>query len=307
MKPFMQCIIGCFRVATNTCRQPNRGGVNLSVELFADESVCEGNAAASRASGQLRRAPKRVIVVVTGPNPSFDYYLAPRLKDIEFRPDAGRRSRCGSLHLEAREFLTDAFILFCRYTSGAWMRRLDACTDLIAGVGLFIDDDIDALAIDGAVPLPYRLRLWRLHLAQRRGLIRHCDLLLVANPDWRPAMRALVRTNFRRSPARRTIQLTELRPMALSWRFTRHRCMLPSIVGCAPSFSRHSPKTPRSRSRSQPARCYRRYGGDCRARPSSRRWPGPATGPGRARMARCSAGSAAAVACQRGPILDQAD
>jgi hypothetical protein len=79
--------------------------------------------------------------------------------------------------------LRDAFVLFCRYTSGAWMRAIEAQAGDIAGVGLFVDDDIDALAADASVPLAYRLRLWRLHLAHRRRLARLCDILFVATPE----------------------------------------------------------------------------------------------------------------------------
>ena len=101
-------------------------------------------------SGRVRRAPTRIVVVVSGPNPSFDYYLAPRLgadvpaevRDIAAAPSPG----------EARAMLTGAFVLFCRYSSGAWLRAIESCEDVIAGVGLFVDDDIDALAADRTVP-----------------------------------------------------------------------------------------------------------------------------------------------------------
>jgi hypothetical protein len=131
------------------------------------------------ASGRVRRAPTRIVVVVTGPNPSFDYYLAPRLgadvptevRDITAAPTPG----------EARAMLAGAFVLFCRHMSGAWLRAVESCEDLIAGVGLFVDDDIDALAADRTVPLWYRLRLWRLHLIHRRRLARVCDVLFVGS------------------------------------------------------------------------------------------------------------------------------
>jgi hypothetical protein len=131
------------------------------------------------ASGRVRRAPTRIVVVVTGPNPSFDYYLAPRLggdvptevRDVTAAPTPG----------EARDMLAGAFVLFCRHTSGAWLRAVESCEDVIAGVGLFVDDDIDALAADRTVPLWYRLRLWRLHLIHRRRLARVCDVLFVGS------------------------------------------------------------------------------------------------------------------------------
>src|SRR4051794_5481648 len=90
------------------------------------------------ASGRLRRRPTSIIAVVAGPNPSFSYYLSPRL-DAETMPV--RTLDLGTIP-SGRE-LRDAFVVFCRYTSGAWMRAIEAHAGDIAGVGLFVDDDID--------------------------------------------------------------------------------------------------------------------------------------------------------------------
>ena len=79
--------------------------------------------------------------------------------------------------------LQGAFVVFCRYASGAWLSAIEAQAGEVAGVGLFVDDDIGALAADTSTPLAYRLRLWRLHLAHRRRLARLCDVLFVATPE----------------------------------------------------------------------------------------------------------------------------
>jgi len=131
------------------------------------------------ASGRVRFAPTRIVVVVTGPNPSFDYYLAPRLgADV---PTEVHDLAAPPTPDEARVMLAGAFVLFCRHMSSAWLCAVESCQDLIAGVGLFVDDDMDALAADRTVPLWYRLRLWRLHLIHRRRLARLCDVLFVGS------------------------------------------------------------------------------------------------------------------------------
>lgn len=129
------------------------------------------------ASGRLRRPVTRIVVVVAGPNPSFDYYLAPRLT--------------GGLPVEivqvderienARERLAGAFVIFCRYMSARWLAAIEDNVADISGVGLFLDDDVDALAADRTVPLLYRWRLRRLHLDLRARLNRLCDLVFVSN------------------------------------------------------------------------------------------------------------------------------
>lgn len=133
------------------------------------------------ATGRLRRPPERIVVVIAGPNPSFDYYLAPRLArcgltfrvvDLDDAPSSGN----------AAPELAGALVLFCRYVSGPWLEAVEACAGVIAGVGLFVDDDIDALAADSSVPLDYRLRLFMLHLRHRRRLAECCDLLFVSSP-----------------------------------------------------------------------------------------------------------------------------
>jgi hypothetical protein len=131
------------------------------------------------ASGRIRRAPTRIIVVVTGPNPSFDYYLAPRL-DGEIQTEV-RDIADVPASSEVRTTLAGAFVLFCRHVSGAWLRAVESCEAVIAGVGIFVDDDIDELAADRTVPLWYRLRLWRLHLMHRRRLAQISDVLFVAS------------------------------------------------------------------------------------------------------------------------------
>lgn len=116
-----------------------------------------------------------------GPNPSFDYYLAPRLAagglPFEVR-DIGQASSMGA----DPETWSGTLVLFCRYLSSDWLDALERNGDRIAGVALFLDDDIDALFSDWTVPNWYRLRLYAHHLRHRARLRGHLDLLFVANP-----------------------------------------------------------------------------------------------------------------------------
>jgi hypothetical protein len=134
------------------------------------------------AKGNIRRVPTRIVVVIAGANPTFDYYLSPRLDAAGSLPvqvvDIGN----APTRVEARTLLAGALVLFCRYTSATWMRAVESCGDVIAGAGLFVDDDIAALANDNSIPLFYRLRLLRLHLLHSRRLTRNCDLVYVATP-----------------------------------------------------------------------------------------------------------------------------
>jgi hypothetical protein len=134
------------------------------------------------ASGRLRRVPSRLVVVVAGPNPSFSYYLEPRGQEDRAMPMSVADIGAAPSPADARRELAGAFVLFCRYTNAAWLRAIESCSDVIAGIGLFVDDDMDALFTDSSVPLSYRIRLWRLHLAHRRRLSRLCDILFVATP-----------------------------------------------------------------------------------------------------------------------------
>jgi hypothetical protein len=134
------------------------------------------------ATGRLRRVPTRIVIVTAGANPSLSYYFAPRLKHCSIPVDVADIGAAPS-SASARATLSGVFVIFCRYISGPWMRAVEAAADTLAGVGVFVDDDIEALARDSTIPLLYRLRLFRLHLIHRRKLKRHCDVVFVATPE----------------------------------------------------------------------------------------------------------------------------
>ena len=141
--------------------------------------ILEAVTAPIRASGRLRRPVRRIIAVVAGPNPSFDYYLARRLAE----PDAPPVSvvDVASPGVSRDENLEGAFLIFCRYISRKWLNCLEAEREKLAGVGLFLDDDMDALAADRSVPFMYRLDIYRRALWHRPRFNRQLDFLWVAN------------------------------------------------------------------------------------------------------------------------------
>lgn len=132
-------------------------------------------------SGRLRRPATRIIVVRAGPNPSFDYYLAPRLSAGGLPFEVHDLGQASSVSADP-EAWSGSLVLFCRYLSSGWLDAVERHGDRIAGVALFLDDDIDALFSDWTVPNWYRFRLYAHHLRHRERLRARLDLLLVANP-----------------------------------------------------------------------------------------------------------------------------
>ena len=134
-----------------------------------------------RASGRLRRPVRRVIAIVAGPNPSFDYYLAPRLAG-DGVPPARAYDVWSSPDAVPPDEFDGALLLFCRYMTPRWLRAAERMADRIAGVGYFIDDDLDALFADPSVPVTYRARLVVLALWHRRRFARLLDVVFASNP-----------------------------------------------------------------------------------------------------------------------------
>lgn len=132
-------------------------------------------------AGCSRRPSDHVIAVVARENPSFDYYLAPRLAAAA----AGKTFEVVDLATPALAALggvraSGAYVLLCRYANGDWMRALERRRSSLAGVGLFVDDDVEAVVDDPEAPLSYRVSLFRRHLAHRAALGRVLDRVFVS-------------------------------------------------------------------------------------------------------------------------------
>lgn len=153
-------------------------------------SARPGATPALRGGGPPIRPFVRVIAVIDGANPSFDYYLAPRLAACGGLDVRTAMLRNGPRQLPAAAF-DDALILFCRYATPRWLAELERRQRRIAGVALFLDDDLAALGCDSDVPLLSRLRYWWQGTGHWQRLDRLLGTLLVSTPTlaerYRPA------------------------------------------------------------------------------------------------------------------------
>lgn len=125
-------------------------------------------------------APSRIIVLIDGPNPTFDYYLAPRL--------ALEQSR----HVEIIDMRnvhpqmidpSGAIVILCRYLPRRWESWLKAHWSGLAGAGLFLDDDLVRLVTDLSAPRMYRLRLASRGLAPWRFLTGRLQVLWTSGEE----------------------------------------------------------------------------------------------------------------------------
>lgn len=133
--------------------------------------------------GRPGRPAERILVVAAGANPTLDYYITPRLA----APVNARPARVAALHDDAEALLAgphgaDAQILICRYVTSRWLAAIERHRRRIAGVTLFLDDDIAAVARDPSAPLAYRWRLWTRYLRHRDRLAPLLDATLASTP-----------------------------------------------------------------------------------------------------------------------------
>ncbi len=114
----------------------------------------------------------RMLVLGQGRSPSADIYLrsrldAPGMPPAEFIDIASPPPPPGAF---AAPPGTGLFVVICRYVTGPWLRWLEAARGDLAGVAWFADDDLPAMLRDNSLPLPYRLKIWRLYARHRRRL-----------------------------------------------------------------------------------------------------------------------------------------
>ncbi|RYF30434.1 MAG: hypothetical protein EOO23_05155, partial [Comamonadaceae bacterium] len=115
-----------------------------------------------------RHSPiSRFVVLIWGANPTFDYYIQPRLgKMPTVIVDLSEPRSAHRMQLQAGDY-----VLACRYLDWHWARRLTAARDL-SGVGLLLDDDYVAFFGDRSIPMLYRLDVARRSVLPLR-MIRH--------------------------------------------------------------------------------------------------------------------------------------
>src|SRR5262249_3279564 len=117
---------------------------------------------------------KRIIVFVRLPSPTFDYYLASRISRAGMpAADVVDIADGGLPNLDP----DGAFVIFCRYANRASLDWVKRNANLLAGVGLFIDDDLAAWLTSPGVPIGYRTYLVRHCIFPLFRLNRYLDCL----------------------------------------------------------------------------------------------------------------------------------
>ncbi len=131
------------------------------------------------ATGRPRKPVRRVFLLGRHPNPTSDYYFAARLAALGMPPhqmvDIGCRD-FSSLDADG------AFIVVCRYASTAALKWIEQESSKLAGVGLFLDDDIPGIITGREAAIGYRLTLFWLGLMPLPRLNRHLDIVWASTP-----------------------------------------------------------------------------------------------------------------------------
>jgi hypothetical protein len=75
-----------------------------------------------------------------------------------------------------------AFVIICRYMSSAALDWIEASADRLAGVGLFLDDDIPAVIASRESTIGYKFSLLTKAILPLRRLNRQLDMVWVSTP-----------------------------------------------------------------------------------------------------------------------------
>lgn len=219
----------------------------MSVSLALRERLYETlpkpaarRAAAFRGAAQVRR----VLVLSTPANPTFSYYLEDRLADLPV-PVTVRSLDENLAGIDP----SGTFVILCRYVRPGQLLWLRQHRRVLAGIGLFVDDDIASTVVSGDGPLDYRTYLFGmgvLPLVVLNGLLTHLwtsTEALAAALD-RNGLAAVVlpprpRPEQYRSTAANRIDDGALRMVfhATGTHFSEHRFLIPIV---AEALSRHA-------------------------------------------------------------------
>jgi hypothetical protein len=133
----------------------------------------------SGATGGARGPVRRIILFGRHPNPTSDYYFAARLAAPGMPPYQIVDMRDGDFSaLDA----DGTFVILCRYASAAALQWIERESSKLAGIGLFLDDDIPGVITGHEAPLGYRLSLFFRGLVPLRRLNRYLDIVWASTP-----------------------------------------------------------------------------------------------------------------------------
>lgn len=119
-----------------------------------------------------------VFLVEEQANPSTDYFVLPACTG-----DGRRVHRYGFAELPPAEALRGAFVVFVRYLPAAWRERVAAMRASLAGVALFMDDDLLDPGASRGMPWRYRYKLYRL-AARHREWLRQQQVRVWVSTPW---------------------------------------------------------------------------------------------------------------------------
>jgi len=124
-----------------------------------------------------QRPVKNVIVFGRHPNPTTDYYFTARFAD---RVDIGYQLA----DIRAKSFddlkAEGALVILCRYASATVVRWIIKNKSKLAGVVLFLDDDIPAIIMGRDATFSYRVFLYYRALFPLKKLNQHLDAVWVS-------------------------------------------------------------------------------------------------------------------------------
>ncbi|KAA3507659.1 hypothetical protein [Agrobacterium rosae] len=126
-----------------------------------------------------RKEIKRVILFGRHPNPTADYYFSARLSSAY-----GSDFHLADIrNVDFKKIDPDgAFVIVCRYASSRVLDWISEHQEKLAGVGLFLDDNIPAIITGEDASIAYRLFLFYRALLPLRRLNRHLDTVWVSTP-----------------------------------------------------------------------------------------------------------------------------
>jgi glycosyltransferase involved in cell wall biosynthesis len=113
--------------------------------------------------------PRSVLVIERGQIPSTDYFVRPQVARLGVPI---RRVDCTRPAVDARVLTPDALVVFVRYIEPGWARAVERARDRLAGVVLFMDDDLLEWGALSGLRMRYRYKIWHLTLRRKKWLQR---------------------------------------------------------------------------------------------------------------------------------------
>lgn len=114
-----------------------------------------------------------IAIVSPGHIPTVDFYITSRLKGV----DSSNVFRFETLDIDAAASALPmgTFVIIVRHTSSAWIKFIEAHSNLWSGVAYLMDDDIPNAILCRDIPFDYAMWTSSRYLQVRKGLARVCD------------------------------------------------------------------------------------------------------------------------------------